>query len=345
MNSTPPIARFSTSRVFGAVCPMYWPTRSSRVTATRWPFARYPSRCRTSAIRTATVVLPVPGLPVKHMCRVGRSESRPNPRRNRSTSSSEATSRMRVFTGASPTSSRSSCSSTSNTLEPRNSSSRSTIASAASRGGPASSSGGAGAGGPVGGPPRGIRNCVGSLIARLRPVAVARGTVGGVGVEGVAELPVVALLPLQPEARLMLGPLDDEAQRRRLPPQGAVVRVDPDVLLGVGLAAAGDLEQDRRGVAHLEHRQAPHVPQKVAGVGVVGVLDRDRPAVVDAVLHLGLDLLVGEGRQVGEGPLRDVHRRSSLTSRRRRRQDVGGVGGLVVEGDVAPDVERRPQRL
>src|SRR2546429_1264268 len=30
MKSTPPIARFSTSRVFGAVWPMYCPTRSSR---------------------------------------------------------------------------------------------------------------------------------------------------------------------------------------------------------------------------------------------------------------------------------------------------------------------------
>ena len=34
MNSTPPLARLSTSRVFGAVWPTYWPTRSSRVTET-----------------------------------------------------------------------------------------------------------------------------------------------------------------------------------------------------------------------------------------------------------------------------------------------------------------------
>ena len=37
MNSTPPIAFFRISLVFGAVWPMYWPTRSSRVTETRWP--------------------------------------------------------------------------------------------------------------------------------------------------------------------------------------------------------------------------------------------------------------------------------------------------------------------
>ena len=32
MNSTPPAARAIASLVFGAVCPMNWPTRSSRVT-------------------------------------------------------------------------------------------------------------------------------------------------------------------------------------------------------------------------------------------------------------------------------------------------------------------------
>ena len=36
MNSTPPIAFFSTSLVFGAVCPIYCPTRSSRDTVTTW---------------------------------------------------------------------------------------------------------------------------------------------------------------------------------------------------------------------------------------------------------------------------------------------------------------------
>ena len=32
------IARLMTSFVFGAVCPTYCPTRSSRVATTRWPF-------------------------------------------------------------------------------------------------------------------------------------------------------------------------------------------------------------------------------------------------------------------------------------------------------------------
>ncbi len=47
---------------------MYCPTRSSRVTLMTWPRRTKPSRCRMPAIRNATVILPVPGLPVNgHM--------------------------------------------------------------------------------------------------------------------------------------------------------------------------------------------------------------------------------------------------------------------------------------
>ncbi len=48
-------------------------------------------------MRVATVVLPVPGLPVKLMCSVGASDVRPNFARTRSTSSSAAISRMRLL--------------------------------------------------------------------------------------------------------------------------------------------------------------------------------------------------------------------------------------------------------
>ena len=51
-------------------------------------------------MRSATVVLPVPGLPVKLMCSEGRDEIRPSSRRSRSITSSAAISRMRVFTGS-----------------------------------------------------------------------------------------------------------------------------------------------------------------------------------------------------------------------------------------------------
>ena len=63
-------------------------------------------------MRMATVVLPVPGLPVKHMCSEGFAPATPSAARALSTTSSEAISRMRVFTGTRPTSSRSSSSST-----------------------------------------------------------------------------------------------------------------------------------------------------------------------------------------------------------------------------------------
>src|ERR1700730_7065525 len=60
MSSTPPIARLSTSLVLGAVCPTYWPTRSSRVTLTSWPLRRYPSSRSISPMCMATVLLSVP---------------------------------------------------------------------------------------------------------------------------------------------------------------------------------------------------------------------------------------------------------------------------------------------
>ena len=54
----------------------------------------------SAAIFIATVVLPVPGLPVNDMCSDGRSEARPTSARSRSISSSAAISRIRVLTGS-----------------------------------------------------------------------------------------------------------------------------------------------------------------------------------------------------------------------------------------------------
>src|SRR3712207_4775344 len=61
-----------------------------------------------SAIRIATVVLPVPGLPVNDMWSVGAWLVSPRSRRSLSTRRRAAISRMRAFTGLRPTSSRSS---------------------------------------------------------------------------------------------------------------------------------------------------------------------------------------------------------------------------------------------
>ena len=59
-------------------------------------------------MRNATVVLPVPGLPVNDMCSVGVSVVRFICLRMRSISSSDAISRIRVLTGFNPINSRSS---------------------------------------------------------------------------------------------------------------------------------------------------------------------------------------------------------------------------------------------
>ena len=63
-------------------------------------------------MRSATVVLPVPGLPVKDMCRLGACACSPRFMRSLSITSSAAISRMRALIGASPIRSRSSSSMT-----------------------------------------------------------------------------------------------------------------------------------------------------------------------------------------------------------------------------------------
>jgi len=83
-------------------------------------------------MRMPTVVLPVPGGPVKHMCRLGRVASRPNRPRTRSTSSSAAISSIRFLTGTSPTSSVSSAASTSSIPAASRSCAKLTLASAGS---------------------------------------------------------------------------------------------------------------------------------------------------------------------------------------------------------------------
>ena len=59
-------------------------------------------------MRSATVVFPVPGFPVKDICSVGVSLVSASFCRARSMTRSEAISRIRVLTGFRPTSSRSS---------------------------------------------------------------------------------------------------------------------------------------------------------------------------------------------------------------------------------------------
>src|SRR5918999_2472999 len=286
MKSTPPYAFFRASLVFGAVCPTYCPTRSSGVTETRCPRSTYPSRWRISAIRRATVVFPVPGLPLKHMCSDGRSDASPCSRRRRSTTSRAAISRMRVFTGASPTRSPSSPSSTASSpvrwtmacgLAPASTSSATAGAI------PGSFAAGGGGGGR--GPPRArgatLRACPVTGSASRAPVALPGRGVRRVGMQAIVHGAVAPVRPLEAEARLLRRSVDDEAECRRLPAVARVVGDHLDVVVGELLAAGRELAHRDRSLVgrQVEQREVPHLPVGVPRVRVVRVLDRDRPAV------------------------------------------------------------------
>src|SRR6266404_2061011 len=233
MKSTPPIARFSTSLLFGAVWPMYCPTRSSRVTATRWPLRTYPRRNRISAMRSATVVLPVPGLPVMLMCRRGACACSPRFMRSLSITSSAAMSRMRALIGVRPTRSRSSssitapawlCASTSLTV-------RASVGwDAWLAAAPAGGSGTAAA-------LPGIEYRGEPMSGLSSPTALAFRPVAGVAVHRVADRAAPRLLTYEPETRLADRAVDDEAHGDALHAARGVEGNQADVVLRVGLAA------------------------------------------------------------------------------------------------------------
>ena len=221
MNSTPPIARLRTSLVFGAVWPMNWPTRSSRVTATRWPLRDVAEPLSISAIRMRDGRLAGPGLPVKHMCSVGRAGGQPEPLAAAGRSSSSAAiSRMRALTGASADQL------AIELLEHRDSPSlrhrldvrRSALGGQRLGSGvtPFAVAPPAGPRAPAG-PTRHVeagRSCRSVIVAA---VTLPGGPVGRVRMQRVPDLRGrAAVLALEPEAGLVGGPVDDEAQRRGL---------------------------------------------------------------------------------------------------------------------------------
>ena len=76
MKRIPPMALLIFSRVFCAVWPMYSPTRSARSHSTRCPLKRTPIASNILPKMRATVVLPVPGFPLKIMWRASGSVAR-----------------------------------------------------------------------------------------------------------------------------------------------------------------------------------------------------------------------------------------------------------------------------
>src|ERR1019366_7419670 len=273
-------------------------------------------------MRIATVVLPVPGLPVKHMCSDGGVDCKPFARRSLSISSSAAMSRMRPLTGASPTSSASSWSSTDLTPEASNSA---FAVVAPSQWAGAETSMGSICGRNVA---TSISRAFGALLHRIAFDAVAHRAPGLFRAD-------------EPEAGFVRRPVDDEGQNHRL---GAVRRIEgtePDVMAGERLAAALQLEHHAGCVRYVEHRIAEHLPVDIAGMRIVRVLEPNSPPPGEAEVHLPDDLRVAQVRQERKGPLGDSHGVRSGSGNRRRRNEIRSVGRGVVEGDLAPGVERR----
>ena len=84
---------------------------------------------------------------------------------------------------------------------------------------------------------------------------------------------VLCLLAHQAKARLLFGPLDNEAHAHGLDTTGAVKRIDLDVTVRLGLAAGIDFIQHGCTILDGEHGNAPHIPIGVPRMGVIGPLN------------------------------------------------------------------------
>src|SRR5271165_4143880 len=219
----------------------------------------------------ATVVLPVPGWPVKDICRVGRSVVSSIFSRNRATNSKEAISRIRALTGLRPISSLSNSRRTSSTLESRWAAPTSTRPFSASLADPGSIT---------------VSTFGPSITASKRNWWLADDDASSilacsavprlafrVGTNRVLDLAVHPLRPLQIKTGLMFGALHDEAQHGRLPALCSVVAVRLDIDVGKRRTALIDFLHDGIGVYQIKHRQSPHLPVHISRMGVVGVLD------------------------------------------------------------------------
>src|SRR6266436_419226 len=231
-------------------------------------------------MRSATVVLPVPGLPVKLMCRLGACAERPRFMRSLSITRSAAMSRMRALIGVRPTRSRSSssitapawlCASTSLTV-------RASVGwDAWLAAAPAGGSGTATA-------LPGIEYRGEPMSGLSGPTALAFGPVAGVAVHRVADRAAPRLLTYEPETRLADRAVDDEAHGDALHAARGVEGNQADVVLREGLAAVLQLHQHPGSILQIEHRHAEHFPVGIARVRIVGVLDAPGVAAPKAVV-------------------------------------------------------------
>ena len=110
MNSTPPSAESTSLLVLIAVEPRCSPTRSARCASTTLGRTSSPSAAKIRPRIRATVVLPVPGGPVKTKCLAGGWLVRPCASRSRATRSCAVISCTWRLTGSRPISASSSAS-------------------------------------------------------------------------------------------------------------------------------------------------------------------------------------------------------------------------------------------
>src|SRR5208283_1943910 len=127
------------------------------------------------------------------------------------------------------------------------------------------------------------------------------------GADGVVNAAILSLGSLQLETRFGCRPVYDKAQRRGLPPLSAVVAVYLDVVLWKFRTACFDLLHNCRAIVQIEQGQLPHLPIRIAGMGIVRVFNGNGPAVFQAVLHLRSDFLIREVRQIRKSTLGDSH--------------------------------------
>ena len=143
---------------------------------------------------------------------------------------------------------------------------------------------------------RGERRSSASASDRSRECS-ARSEHGSVGARAIGRvarwcsgsLRPADLLRIEPEPA-PLRPVDDEGDPHRFPAMAGIEAEDADVAVAIDLAALVELHHHAGGVLEIEHRQAPHLPIGVAGMRIVGELDVHRPALVEAILHLRGDL-------------------------------------------------------
>src|SRR6266566_4844115 len=102
------------------------------------------------------------------------------------------------------------------------------------------------------------------------------------------------LLTRQGKAWIMGWPVHNKRDGKGLTALPAVVGPHSNVVIRVGFTALVDLIEDGRRIHYVEHRQPPHFPIRIAWMRIISEFDVNRPVIVQTVLHLHPNLIVGQ---------------------------------------------------